>query len=42
MLGNAQVVIRTMDGNIQSERTYGNDPPDEGISRTRVRLLDLD
>jgi hypothetical protein len=25
-LGNAQVVIRTMDGKIQSERTYGNDP----------------
>jgi hypothetical protein len=26
MLGNAQVVIRTMDGRIQSERTYGSDP----------------
>jgi hypothetical protein len=25
-LGNAQVVIRAMDGKIQSERTYGNDP----------------
>jgi len=25
-IGNAQVVIRTMDGKIQSERTYGNDP----------------
>ena len=24
--GNAQVVIRKMDGKIQSERTYGNDP----------------
>lgn len=25
-LGNAQVVIRTMDGKIQSERTHGSDP----------------
>ena len=25
-LGNAQVVIRTADGKIQSERTYGSDP----------------
>ncbi|MGH2636978.1 MAG: DUF2188 domain-containing protein [Actinomycetota bacterium] len=25
-IGNSQVVIRKMDGTIQSERTYGNDP----------------
>ena len=25
-LGNAQVVIKKMDGKIQSERTYGSDP----------------
>ena len=25
-LGNAQVVIKTTDGRIQSERTYGSDP----------------
>jgi hypothetical protein len=30
---NAQVVIRTMDGKIQSERTYGNDLR-KGIARS--------
>jgi hypothetical protein len=25
-IGNAQVIIKKMDGKIQSERTYGNDP----------------